>query len=63
VRDGNAWLLADPAGNGLPLDPAAGEPWRLVAVTAGRPATVTGEWSTAGLRPLGVWADDRLVRL
>ncbi|MER7002987.1 SWIM zinc finger family protein [Dactylosporangium sp. NPDC000555] len=63
VRDGAAWLLADAAGNGLPLDPAAGEPWRLVAVTAGRPATVTGEWSAAGFRPLGVWSDDRLVRL
>jgi hypothetical protein len=63
VRDGNIWLLGDPAGNGLPLDPAAGDPWRLLAVTAGRPATVTGEWSAGGLRPLGVWADNRLVRL
>ncbi|WP_432833436.1 SWIM zinc finger family protein [Dactylosporangium sp. CA-092794] len=63
VRDGATWLLADPGGTALPLDPAAGEPWRLVAVTAGRPATVTGEWSAAGFRPLGVWADDRLVRL
>ncbi|HTJ40023.1 MAG TPA: SWIM zinc finger family protein [Dactylosporangium sp.] len=63
VRDGNTWLLADAAGNGLPLDPAVGEPWRLIAVTAGRFATVTGEWSAAGLRPLGVWSDDRLVRL
>ncbi|WP_432982499.1 SWIM zinc finger family protein [Dactylosporangium sp. CA-233914] len=63
VRDGAGWALADAGGNGLPLDPAAGEPWRLIAVTAGRPATVTGEWSAAGLRPLGVWADQRLVRL
>lgn len=63
VRDGGAWFLADAAGTGLPLDPAAGEPWRLVAVTAGRPAIVTGEWSAAGFRPLGVWSDERLVRL
>jgi hypothetical protein len=63
ARDGGAWLLADAAGDGLPIDPAAGEPWRLVAVTAGRFATVTGEWSAAGFRPLGVWSDDRLVRL
>ncbi|WP_433212359.1 SWIM zinc finger family protein [Dactylosporangium sp. CS-047395] len=64
VRDGSSgWALVDADGFGLPLDPAAGEPWRLVAVTAGRAATVTGEWSAAGLRPLGVWADDRLVRL
>ncbi|MEU7865700.1 SWIM zinc finger family protein [Dactylosporangium sp. NPDC049140] len=63
VRDGGGWALVDAGGDGLPLDPAAGEPWRLVAVTAGRPATVTGEWSAGGLRPLGVWADERLVRL
>ncbi|GAA2331032.1 SWIM zinc finger family protein [Dactylosporangium salmoneum] len=63
VRDGNGWALADSSGAALPLDPAAGEPWRLVAVTGGRFATVTGEWSAAGLRPLGVWSDDRLVRL
>jgi hypothetical protein len=63
VRDGSDWVLVDADGLGLPLDPGAGEPWRLVAVTGGRPATVTGEWSAAGLRPLGVWADERLVRL
>ncbi|GLK99130.1 hypothetical protein GCM10017581_008710 [Dactylosporangium matsuzakiense] len=63
VRDGSGWALVDASGSGLPIDPAAGEPWRLVAVTAGRAATVTGEWSAGGLRPLGVWADDRLVRL
>ncbi|GAA0724795.1 SWIM zinc finger family protein [Dactylosporangium roseum] len=63
VRDGAAWLLADADGNGLPLDAAAGEPWRLVAVTAGRPATVTAEWSAGGVRPMGVWSDHRLVRL
>ncbi|MET7401468.1 SWIM zinc finger family protein [Dactylosporangium sp. NPDC005572] len=63
VHDGGTWLLADVAGAGLPVDPAAGEPWRLVAVTAGRPATVTGEWSAGGFRPLGVWSEQRLVRL
>ena len=47
----------------LPLDPAVGAPWRLVAAAAGRPVTVAGEWTAAGLRPLSVWADDRLVRL
>jgi hypothetical protein len=48
---------------GVPLDPAVGTPWRLIAAAGGRPVTVTGEWTAAGLRPLSVWADDRLVRL
>jgi hypothetical protein len=63
VRAGRGWRLVGPAGEGVPLDPAAGAPWRLVSAAAGRPATVVGEWTAAGLRPLGVWADDRLVRL
>jgi hypothetical protein len=56
------WCLAED-GHGVPLDPAAGAPWRLVAAAAGRPVTVAGEWTAAGYRPLSVWADDRLVRL
>jgi hypothetical protein len=57
------WCLAAADGEGVPLDPAAGAPWPLVAAAAGRPVTVAGEWTAAGLRPLSVWVDDRLVRL
>ena len=57
------WHVGDVDGAGLPLDPAAGEPWRLVAVAGGRAVTLTGEWSAAGLRPLSAWVDGRLVRL
>ncbi|WP_053617978.1 SWIM zinc finger family protein [Nocardiopsis sp. NRRL B-16309] len=48
------WYLTDPSGAALPLsDP---EPWRLLAVTGGHPATVAGEWSPRdGLTPLTVW--------
>jgi hypothetical protein len=56
------WCLAED-GRGVPLDPAVGAPWRMVAASAGRPVTVAGEWTATGLRPLSVWADDRLVRL
>ncbi len=55
------FLTAD--GGGVPIDPAVGSPWRLVAAAAGRPVTVAGEWTATGLRPLSVWAHDRLVRL
>lgn len=48
------WYLTDPSGDALPLsDP---EPWRLLAVTGGHPATVAGEWSPRdGLTPMTVW--------
>jgi SWIM zinc finger len=51
-----SWVLRDAAGDALPVDPAAGEPWRLVAAAGGQPCTVAGEWTPAGLRPLTAWA-------
>jgi hypothetical protein len=77
VQVGREWCLASPAstsplpasavvageGAGVPLDPAAGAPWRLVSAAAGRPVPVVGEWTAAGLRPLSAWIDGRLVRL
>jgi hypothetical protein len=57
------WCLAGDDGDGVPLDPAAGAPWRLVAAAAGRPVTVAGEWTAAGLRPLSAWVGERMVRL
>jgi SWIM zinc finger len=60
---GRRWCLAADDGTGVPLDPAVGTPWRLIATAAGRPVTVCGEWTAAGLRPLSAWAGDRLVRL
>ena len=62
VKVGDRWCLTAGAG-GVPVDPAAGPPWRLVAAGAGRPVTVAGEWTAAGLRPLSAWIGDRLVRL
>jgi SWIM zinc finger len=62
AKVGDRWCLT--AGDrGVPVDRAAGAPWRLVAAAAGRPVTVAGEWTAAGLRPLSVWAGNRLVRL
>lgn len=57
------WCLTAGGADGIPLDPAAGAPWRLVAASGGRPVTVAGEWTAAGLRPLSVWLNYRLVRL
>ena len=57
ARHGQDWYLADPSGDALPL--GAPDPWRLLAATGGRPATVAGEWSPAdGFTPLTVWPDD-----
>jgi hypothetical protein len=63
AKGGQRWCLTAGDGAGVPLDPAVGAPWRLIAAAAGRPVAVAGEWTAAGLRPLSAWADDRLVRL
>ncbi|MER7208577.1 SWIM zinc finger family protein [Streptosporangium sp. NPDC000239] len=46
---------------GLPLHPSAGTPWRLVAVSGGRPLTVAAEWTPRGLLPLTTWDDQGRV--
>ncbi|MFD6949010.1 hypothetical protein A6A08_02790 [Nocardiopsis sp. TSRI0078] len=52
-REGR-WYLTDPDGAALPL--ANAQPWRLLAVTGGHPATVAAEWSPGeGLTPIAVW--------
>lgn len=56
------WALVDPAGDALALRPAV-DPWPLLAVSGGRPLTVGGEWTPAGLRPLSCWDGERAVRL
>jgi hypothetical protein len=62
AEHGGGWCLSEKDGTALPLVPYA-FPWSLLAMSAGRPVTVAGEWSTAGLRPLTCWAGDRAVRL
>ena len=62
VAEEEGWVLVDPEGAALPLADRV-DPWPLLAVSAGAPVTVAGEWSTAGLRPLTCWDGDRVVRL
>lgn len=57
AHDGR-WYLTDPTGAALPL--ATAEPWRLLAVTGGHPATVAAEWSPReGLTPIALWGPQR----
>ncbi len=63
ARDGG-WALADADGGAVPLHPAAGDPWKLAALSGGHPVTVAGEWSSRGLLPLTAWdAGGRVVAL
>lgn len=55
------WYVRDQAGDALPLDPAGGPPWRLVAAAGGRPVTVAAELTASGVRPLTIWSEGRLV--
>jgi hypothetical protein len=57
----SGWLLRDRTGAAIRLD--ASWPWPLVAAAGGQPCTVSGEWSTAGLRPLAAWSDETVVPL
>jgi hypothetical protein len=46
--------LRDAAGDALPLHPATAG-WPLLALSAGNPLTLAGEWTPRGLLPLTVW--------
>ena len=54
------WLLTEATGS-LPLVDGAGGVGTLLACSAGRPVTVTAEWTAAGVVPLTVHLADRAV--
>jgi len=62
ARSGDGWALVDTAGDALELVRWI-DPWPLLAVSAGEPLTVAGEWSRAGLRPITCWHAGRAVAL
>ncbi|TDD43855.1 SWIM zinc finger family protein, partial [Kribbella antibiotica] len=62
ARYGESWALVDAEGDALELLPGV-DPWKLLAVSAGDPITVAGEWNRAGFRPMTCWHDDRPVIL
>ncbi|WP_432934563.1 SWIM zinc finger family protein [Microbispora sp. CA-135349] len=53
--------LAGEEGDALPLHPSAGVPWRLLAVSGGRPVTVAAEWTPRGVIPLTAWDEEGKV--
>ncbi|TDW18850.1 SWIM zinc finger family protein [Kribbella kalugense] len=62
ARHGDGWALVDADGDGLEILPG----WdvlKLLAVSAGDPITVSGEWNRAGLRPMTCWHGERPVIL
>jgi hypothetical protein len=59
-RAGGRWVLTDSSGS-LALVPGTANVATLLACTAGRPATITAEWTPAGLVPLTVHLRDRAV--
>jgi hypothetical protein len=57
------WHLVDHTGTALPLLNEDVSLWSLLAVSAGTPVTVAGEWTPDGLLPLTVWHHNQAVRL
>lgn len=57
-QPGEPWQARDDHGARRPLVTGLDRPWPLLAQTVRGPATIFGEWSTGGFRPLSVLADD-----
>jgi hypothetical protein len=63
TQTADQWHLVDHEGIALPLLPEGVDLWPLLAVSAGSPVTVAGEWTPNGLLPLTVWHRNQAVRL
>ncbi len=51
---GSRWRLRDPDGTAVDLVSLGRDPWPLLALSAGEPVPVFGEWERRGFRPLRV---------
>lgn len=53
VDDASGWWLQDKTGDRVRMAGSA-DPWMLLALTAGRPATVAAEWDAGAVHPMAV---------
>ncbi len=60
---GGQLSIVDRNGGSLPLQVEAPASWQLLALSAGRPLQLAGEWGADGVVPHTIWADDGLVVL
>ncbi|WP_344844133.1 SWIM zinc finger family protein [Kribbella ginsengisoli] len=60
--NGDNWALIDANQDALEVLPGV-DLWKLLAVSAGDPVTVAGEWNRAGFKPMTCWHGDRPVIL
>ncbi len=60
---GEQLLIVDQQQNMVPADTASHDDWRLIALSAGRPLGIFGEWNGKNLTVLSAIADGRLIRL
>ena len=57
------FMVRDGAGRCVPLAPASGSGWVLLALSGGRPLDLMGEWDGGRLLPLSAWSEDRFIVL
>jgi len=62
-RLAQGWLMADAAGDAVPLVGTETDLWQLLAMTGGQPHPVFGELSGHGLRPTAIVSGGALVTL
>jgi hypothetical protein len=62
ARNGDGWALVEDGGDALEVSPYI-DPWPLLALSAGEPVLVAGEWGRSGFLPMTCWHDGRAVAL
>ncbi len=59
VKQDNQWWICDRGGDSLPIHPTCGKLWELVALAAGHPVALFGEWQDRSFVPLSIEAEGR----
>ncbi|WP_027346093.1 SWIM zinc finger family protein [Hamadaea tsunoensis] len=62
VVPGDPWRVVDAAGDALPLDPAAADPWPMLSASLGGLGTLAAEWTPRGVVPLTMFTAGEAVR-
>lgn len=58
IKLNNKWVLKDEVGAGVSISPAFQNPWKLLAISGGRPVKIFALGKEQEFEPLGVWAND-----
>ena len=63
VKSNNEWILKDENGNGVFIKHNFRNPWKLMALSGGKPVKIFAVGKEHLFEPMGVWVNDHYILL